>query len=35
MEGWKDGQTLFHRSLPATAGGPKTSYLANLPMYGG
>ena len=22
-EGWKDGQTLFHRTLPATAGGSK------------
>ena len=21
-EGWKDGQTLFYRTLPATAGGP-------------
>ena len=20
---WKDGQTLFYRTLPATAGGPK------------
>ena len=24
MEGWKDGQTLFCRALPATAEGPKT-----------
>ena len=23
MEGQKDGQTLFHRTLPANAGGPK------------
>ena len=23
-EGWKDGQTLFYRTLPATAEGPKT-----------
>ena len=23
MKGWKDGQTLFYRTLPATAGGPK------------
>ena len=23
MEGWKDGQALFYRTLPATAGGPK------------
>ena len=22
-DGWKDGQTLFCRTLPATAGGPK------------
>ena len=22
-DGWKDGQTLFYRTLPATAGGPK------------
>ena len=22
-EEWKDGQTLFHRTLPANAGGPK------------
>ena len=22
-DGWKDGQTLFHRTLSATAGGPK------------
>ena len=22
MEGWKDGQTLFYRTLPATAEGP-------------
>ena len=21
-EGWKDGQTLFHRTLPSTARGP-------------
>ena len=21
-DGWKDGQTLFHRNLPANAGGP-------------
>ena len=21
---WKDGQTLFHRTLPANAGGPKS-----------
>ena len=24
MEGWKDGQTLFYRSLLGTAEGPKT-----------
>ena len=24
-DGWKDGQTLFHRTLPATARGPKQS----------
>ena len=23
-DGWKDGQTLFYGTLPATAGGPKT-----------
>ena len=25
MEGQKDGQALFYRTLPATAGGPKTT----------
>ena len=25
-EGWKDRQTLFYRTLPATAGGPKIPY---------
>ena len=24
MEGWKDGQILFYRTLPATVGGPKS-----------
>ena len=24
MEGWTDRQTLFYRTLPATAGGPKS-----------
>ena len=23
-EGWKEGQNLFYRSLPATTGGPKS-----------
>ena len=23
MEGWKDGKTLFYRTLQTTAGGPK------------
>ena len=26
-DGWKDGQTLFHRTLPVTAGCPKTLSL--------
>ena len=31
MEGWKDGQTLFYRTLPATAGGPiNTLRIASL-----
>ena len=33
MEGWKDGQTLFYRTLPATAGGPiriKRFYLPQI-----
>ena len=24
-EGWKDGQTLFYRTLPATVGDPKST----------
>ena len=33
MEGWKDGQTIFYRTLPATAGGPiriKRFYLPQI-----
>ena len=26
-KGWKGGQTLFHRTLPATAGGPNSKYI--------
>ena len=31
MEGRKDGQTLFHRTRPATARGPKNKF--SLPKY--
>ena len=33
MEGWKVGQVLFHRTLLATAGGPKVdTQLQDLPI---
>ena len=29
-DGWKDGQTLFYRTLPSITGGPKSEHLYNL-----
>ena len=30
IEGQKDGQTLFHRTLPANAGGPKIIFYITI-----